>query len=761
MMRMTTWKRRVGAKAAAGGTGAARRAGLAIALGMLCWLATGVAAAEDTPIGVPEPDAELDDGTIAVRLIGREASQPIAGESVSLLGPGDTALTARTSASGWARFPNLSPGAQYMARVEVDDTVLESVPITLPEQGGVRITLSAEHEGRPPQHQPAAAPGAGQQGMPDPRQMSGVPRGERGDPPGQLIVRAVQGAFSPTESDAPEGAIIHLVSYGVDGSLTYDARAVDEDGRVIFENLEVDRSRAYYVVAVFERGELQDRLVSHPIMMPQTNGVRVMLAGPAADSNERVVDDVLEHTGAASAPLPPGQVVARLIGQVGQVREVELIEVGNPDQPLRSPATPPSPIPSDVHGELSSPQPDDALRDGVVVVSVRGQGEPLPGARVRVTPADGGEAFELRTPNTGQVRFEDLAAGERYVLMASVHGREFTSRPFEVPAQGGLSFQLSSTWQVAGMIEARFHDVPHGGDKVYAAQVHTDDGVFRSMPFVLTRERGAAVGVVVFSDLLLRFHLLAELDDERLWFDAQFGLRNPTTAPMMPKGERMTIPLPKGFASASVHDDFQHRVRTGSEGFLWRGPVAPGREVFRGQFSLPIRNGAFEFDMALPHGAWDSQIILEKYPGMTLRLPAVQGMQEETRPLGGREFSLLSNINIEHGTRLVIGGDGLPQRSVLERYLRYAAGIVTVGLLAWGFGGLFRRRGQGEGETEARKVALERQRERLLDDLAELERQHAKGEVPEARYQRSRENLRIELESVYTELRSGGEQKAS
>jgi hypothetical protein len=399
MMRMTSCKRRAGERA----LGPAR---LALALGLACWLVAGIAAAEDTSIGLPEPDAQLDDGTIAVRLIGQEASHPIAGESVTLFGPGDAVLTARTSAAGWARFPSLSPGTQYLVRVELDDQVLESVPISVPEQGGVRITLSAEHDNRPPQHQPAAAPGAPAQGMPDPRQMSGVPRAERGDPPGQLTVRAVQGTFSATESDAPEGAIIHLVSYGVDGSLAHDATPVDDEGRVIFEDLAIDRSRAYYVVAVFDRGERQDRLLSHPIMMPPTSGVRVMLAGPAADSDERVVDDVIEQTGASGVPMPPGQVVTRLIGQVGQVREVELIDMSRPDEPLRSPVTPPSPIPSDVHGELSSPQPDDALRDGVVVVSVRGQGEPLPGARVRLAPADGGEPTELRTPTTGQVRFE-------------------------------------------------------------------------------------------------------------------------------------------------------------------------------------------------------------------------------------------------------------------------------------------------------------------------------------------------------------------
>lgn len=761
---------------------AARAKAVLVAASMAFAVGGGSAAA--AAIDEPEPDADLADATIAIRIIGEDTSHPVAGEAIEL-SDGADALTARTSSTGWARFPNLEPGTEYVARATAEGVQLETSPIEAPADGGVRVTLTTEEgEETEVQHRPAGeglvgegppggpARAAGMDGRrPDPREMSGVPRGERGDPPGQLTIRALQGEFSATEANAPKEAVIHLVGYGVDGSVTHEAKEVPEDeGRVVFEGLEIDSSRTYYAISVYERGDVTDRLLSQPITMLPQVGVRLMLAGPAPDSGEPPVDEVLEQIGATEHALPGGEVAARFMSDMVDVRHLELVEVSG-DSGARSVARSAlgraQPLPSDVEGEFTRASDGDAdLSDREVRVHVSGQGQDLPDASVTLLPegAEGDDANVARaeTGRDGYATFEDLPAGERYRAVARVHGRPLESSAFSVPAEGGVELRLVTTWRAAQMLEARFSDVPTGADKVYAIRARTEDGVFRSVPFQLTEERGAALPVVAVGEVLLRFHLGGQIDDERIWFDAQFALQNPTTAPIMPGGDSsVTIPLPEGFVGANVAEGSEGQVRTSSEGFVVQGPLGPGQKSFQGQFAIETSGGAFEFDMPLPYRVWNSQMFIQKWEGMDLILPDVEGMQRDTRTLGDNEFAILRGINIDPQHRLVIAGEGLPERSRLFRYLKWAAGALGLSLLMWGVVGLFLAR-PGEGVQE-RRVELERQRDRLLDELADLERQHRRGEVPESRYARSKENLRLELENLYAELGvgGGGEQKAS
>ena len=752
--------------------GGARAVLGAFAVSLVVMFAPGEAAADDTPIGEPQIDSEIDEGTVVVRIIGEDTSQPIAGVSVDLVGAGDSAITARTGASGFARFPGLSAGDEYIAQAEAEGTSMRSPPLSVPDEGGVRVTMSTEEGeevGDDTQHRPAgealvegpqpgapARPGAGEQ-RPDPREMSGVPRGEQNDPGGQLTIRALQGEFSTTESNAPDDAVVHLVSYGVDGSLEHEVVPVPDDGRAVFERLRTDRTRTYYALSVFERETTQDRLRSHPITMPEPIGVRVMLAGPEPDSEEEAVDSLMEQRGDRGPPLPPGEVRAHVMGDAAGVRSIDLVEITGSGQGQTSSVQAPSPLPGEVQGNFLSPNEDDGLAPGTVRVHVTGQGQNLAGIEVDLVAEDegdeGGVAGSARTGSDGYAQMDDLEPGERYRARATVHGRQFESAPLSLPDDGGVTLTLPANWRVAGALEGRFDDVASGPDKVYAAQVETDAGVFRSMPFQLTSDRGAAVRVVALGDLALRFHLAGQIDDERVWFDAQFAFPNPTSAPLLPDDGEVTVHLPDGFTNATVGENHERLARTSSDGFVLTGPVGPGQEAFRGQFALPTSSGTLEFDMPLPYGAWNSQLILEKVEGMELMLPDVPGMEEDTRTLGTNEFAILSGINIQDNRRLVVGADGLPQRSLFMRYLQWAAGALGIGLLVWGVVGLFSRR--EDGMASDRKQHLEAQRERLLDELAELEGQYKRGQVGESRYKRSRENLWIELESVYQELGVG------
>lgn len=164
----------------------------------------------------------------------------------------------------------------------------------------------------------------GQGGMPDPRQMSGMPRGEQNDPAGQLTVKLVQGSIG---APAPEGTPVSLVAVGADGSVDQQVVAVDAGGRAVFTRLDTAGRKVYYAMTVLRRGDVEDRLRSQMIAMPPQVGVRLVLAGLAATSTEPGVDD-LAVQGLPS--IGAGEVVVDVRGAVRSIAEIRVIEVGNP-----------------------------------------------------------------------------------------------------------------------------------------------------------------------------------------------------------------------------------------------------------------------------------------------------------------------------------------------------------------------------------------------------------------------------------------------
>jgi hypothetical protein len=104
-----------------------------------------------------------------------------------------------------------------------------------------------------------------------------------------------------------------------------------------------------------------------------------------------------------------------------------------------------------------------------------------------------------------------------------------------------------------------------------------------------------------------------------------------------------------------------------------------------------------------------------------------------------------------------------------QRYSRWLVGGVVLVLLAWAMAMLFVYRprealalagGKAADRGGARKLA--RQREDLLDELVALEAKKKRGEVTGEAYQRSRDKLKRQLESVYAELeRSKGSSSAA
>jgi hypothetical protein len=106
-------------------------------------------------IGQPLPDATLRDGTVTVRVVAGDRSQPVTGVDVTVTlaaadGQGTPEeKTARTDAEGRATFTDIAMGTLVQGRsVRGEDAPIESGQFPMPQSGGIRADAVDQADGR-------------------------------------------------------------------------------------------------------------------------------------------------------------------------------------------------------------------------------------------------------------------------------------------------------------------------------------------------------------------------------------------------------------------------------------------------------------------------------------------------------------------------------------------------------------------------------------------------------------------------------------
>lgn len=706
-------------------------------------------------------DANLELGTIKVTVIAGSAEKPLEAVDVTVEGPGKRVV--RTDAAGEATFSGMS-SAEYTVSALAAGKALRSVPFSIPKSGGVSVTLST-----------VPIP-TDRGGRPSTRMMSGRARPEQNDPSGTLTVRAVQGELKQSQfgglvADIPEGAVIHLLGMHADGTMELQTKEVKtaEEGRVVFDRLKRDNSVAYYAMTVFERPGGSDRLMTQALQLPPQVGSRMMFAGLPGDSANKGIDDLVAFAGVGEVMPGPGEVSVRIFAENSQANllansfSVELIQIGSDADPRKAPAALAGPTAAIVIGRSGPMQALPGTEPGQVsFFAVRpSTKEPLSDIEILLERADGAESLTpvpvQRTDSDGHIYFKDLEAGVSYIPIATAFGKEVRGEQFTVLGDKAQTIAFAFEWPEQNVREARFTGVDSGPDKVYIAKVFVEGRVFYSFPFQMTKETGASAGIYMYPEVLFTMHGGAELDDNRLWFQMQLSVANPGVAPLKPNGKGFMIPLPKGFVGASVADEMASRIGVESDkGFLWRGALPPGQTDFIGTFALPVDEGRASFDMALPNGLRSGRMVVEDMPGMELRTPAGAKVVKKNQP-NGRAFLEMPDINIAPQQRLVFAINGLPQPSPWAKRARIGVGIIAVLLVLWAlFVILLGRR--TPFSTDPVLVALEADREKLLQQLVKLETERRHKKIDDKPYKKNRDKLSSKLAAAYRKI---DEHKAS
>jgi hypothetical protein len=298
-----------------------------ILLGLVVALAVvpdggGVAQAQiSAAIGKPLPSPDMPAGQVSVRVVAGKPSSPVSGTEVTLLVNG-TAQIARTDAAGRAFFKDLPAAARVQAKVLDDDKKeITSEEFTLPGDTGVRVMLTT----RPwnPGGDAAGMGGAGGAAgaMPNPRQMSGEPRPEDKDPPGQFTVRL---SYDDFKDAPPVGVPVALVGYSADDSVKYARVETDAEGRATFTGLDRSGATSYFALTLLPRGTGVDRLTSTPAVLDARVGVRLILSGEKRNSGAPNVDDLTKLEKQDGAPAA-GKVQIAIEGGV-EDKEVRLVD---------------------------------------------------------------------------------------------------------------------------------------------------------------------------------------------------------------------------------------------------------------------------------------------------------------------------------------------------------------------------------------------------------------------------------------------------
>jgi hypothetical protein len=289
--------------------------------------------------------------------------------------------------------------------------------------------------------------------------------------------------------------------------------------------------------------------------------------------------------------------------------------------------------------------------------------------------------------------------------------------------------------------EAKFTGLDAKPTSGYLAEVIKDGARYSGKPFRLVENMGALVvlGVRPVSKDLGALsigqgsHLIVDVNDDAVQVMEVLRLHNASGAAVdVPGGLR--LPLPDKAVSASAGQNPPPGFSVSGHEAVWRGPIPPGDTDLQLGFVLAYDKNSLEIVQKTPLGFAETAIVTEKIDGFSIE---GDGLQREERELQGRMLVLLRGPGTAAGGELRLRLVGLPRSDPTWRYLAAALSIGCLIAFAW-----YASRGQG-GVT-AERVKLESRREKLLDELAALERNGANP--------KRRDELKSKLADVYKAL---------
>lgn len=264
-------------------------------------------------LGKPLPSADLADGTIAVRVIDGDVTQPVVGVRITLVVDGKPRY-ATTTTAGRAEFTGVPAGAKVKASYDK----VGSEEFVVPDTGGTRVLLSTKPLAEGPAFEPVS-----------------IALADDAVADGAIAVRLVYGELA--DPKPPSGIAVTVVGFAADDTITAVTRTTDAQGRVTFDRLDRTGATAYHVMALLPRGGKTDRLIVPAVVLPAKGGMHVTLAAAKRTANTAPVDDVAKIT--KQEALPAGKIRVKLIGPADPKPQVDIFDAATGKVVAHAPVT--------------------------------------------------------------------------------------------------------------------------------------------------------------------------------------------------------------------------------------------------------------------------------------------------------------------------------------------------------------------------------------------------------------------------------------
>ncbi len=291
-----------------------------------------------------------------------------------------------------------------------------------------------------------------------------------------------------------------------------------------------------------------------------------------------------------------------------------------------------------------------------------------------------------------------------------------------------------------------FTDLATGAGQAYRISVPYQGATFAAKPFRLEGDKGVYVTIVrsaVTHDpryiVIALGQLLFEFRDTRVHVTQQARLVNlgQSTYVLPSKGLRLT--LPKGFtafqAEAVMSDQ---RINSDEHGMLIEGSIGPGETTLTWGYDIPVTGNTMRIEAPLGFQLYRMRVLAEAPEGLSMKVDGFpDGKLFETE----QHRVLLSEFQRSPGDAplesLSVTLSGLPGPGP-ARWVAVSLALLVAGSVLF----FSLRKKQNQAVNDAN---IELAKQALLDQIVELDKKHAAGEIGPSYHAKQVEELTIAI----------------
>lgn len=355
--------------------------------------------------------------------------------------------------------------------------------------------------------------------------------------------------------------------------------------------------------------------------------------------------------------------------------------------------------------------------------------------------ANGDGTFQA--PEDGAAEDPRVPAGELDVLIVDGSGKPLPNTLvtlgilYNSVAKGESRKRVVSTTNESGI--ARFEHLEPGSGVAYRPMVIAEGATFEVMPFRLPERSGMRAILHVYpvvdslenAVVVMQTILYAEVKDDRVQVQEGFKIYNLGKNAWVPKD--LIVPLPENFTAFATSQGMTDIAveAVPAKGVRIRGTFGPGQHMLEFRWQVPYTGDArISFDVGMPPHTAAARVIAPASKDMALEVPGFPKPQSSSDGQGQRalitERQLRRDEDALKSISVVISGLPTEGPGKIVATLLSAGGLL-VGVVL--------------GTKKPERRDRDKERTRLLESLAELERAVQAGDVGPKTYERARREL--------------------